>query len=395
MLVSFHTFFHTEAVMVVNLSRVDARARLIARRDPYWQRLSQGHYIGFRLMAKGASGTWLARAYDGERATVNPYRRKPLGDFATLPEKERYDAARVAAEAWFKELDHGGGIESGTVQSACEDYVDELKTENSESASLDAAGRFRRLVYGDPIAKVALGKLTASSVAAWKKRVLAKGGTKGSFNRNATPFRAALYLALRRRVVSSDHAWIDELAPFEDADGRRELYLTLPNRRKLIGKTEIQAQPLIRAFALLPLRPGDVAALKVADFDSRHAILTVPKGKTKSRKIPLSGETLAHVKACAKDKQPEDFLFCRADRLQWKKEGWRDVINDAAQAAKLPKETCAYSLRHSAITDLVTSGLDLFHVAQLSGTSVVMIEKNYGHLQRKQVRAGLQVLGLK
>src|SRR5882672_3520503 len=140
--------------MAVNLNRVDARARLVTRRDPYWQQLSQGRYIGFRLMTKGASGTWLARAYDGERVTVNPYRRKPLGDFADLPEKERFDAARAAAEEWFKHLDHGGATESGTVKSACEDYVDELKTENSESASLDAAGRFRRLVYGDPIAKV-------------------------------------------------------------------------------------------------------------------------------------------------------------------------------------------------------------------------------------------------
>jgi site-specific recombinase XerD len=71
------------------------------------------------------------------------------------------------------------------------------------------------------------------------------------------------------------------------------------------------------------------------------------------------------------------------------------LINDAVAAAKLPKAVCAYSLRHSAITDLVTSGLDLFHVAQLAGTSAVMMEKNYGHLQRKQVREGLQVLGLK
>jgi site-specific recombinase XerD len=71
------------------------------------------------------------------------------------------------------------------------------------------------------------------------------------------------------------------------------------------------------------------------------------------------------------------------------------VINEAAKAAKLPKETCAYSLRHSAITDLVMSALDLFHIAQVSGTSVAMIEKNYAHLQQKQVREGLLVLSLK
>ena len=145
----------------------------------------------------------------------------------------------------------------------------------------------------------------------------------------------------------------------------------------------------------MPLRPGDVAKLTVAHLDARHSILSVPRGKTKFRKIPLSGEPLVHVKACAAGKLPAAWLFSRADGRPWDRYSWRDLINDAVAAAKLPKAVCAYSLRHSAITDLVTSGLDLFHVAQLAGTSVVMIEKNYGHLQRKQVREGLQVLGLK
>jgi integrase len=377
--------------MAVHLDRVDFRGKLKPRRTPYWQRLTAGRYLGFRHLSARSCGNWLARLYDGQKK----YLQCPLGDFDNLPEKQRFDAAKKAAEEWFSHLDLGGSTAAATVKDACEAYVDNLKIENSEAASLDAAGRFRRLVYDDPIAGVDLSRLTATQVAGWKKRVLAKGGSRSSYNRNATAVRAALNLAVKRRAVSSDHAWIDELAPFEDADGRRELYLTLPNRRKLIAKTQDEAQALIRAFALLPLRPGDVAALKVADFDARHAVLTVPKGKTKARKIPLSGEILVHVKACAKSKRPEDFLFCRADGRQWKREGWRDAINDAAKAAKLPKETCAYSFRHSAITDLVTSGLDLFHVAQLSGTSVVMIEKNYGHLQRKQVREGLQVLGLK
>ena len=64
-------------------------------------------------------------------------------------------------------------------------------------------------------------------------------------------------------------------------------------------------------------------------------------------------------------------------------------------AAKLPDAVCAYTLRQSAITDLVVSGLDLFHAAQLAGTSIAMIEKHYGHLRRQQVQEGLQVLALK
>ena len=138
-----------------------------------------------------------------------------------------------------------------------------------------------------------------------------------------------------------------------------------------------------------------MATLKVADFDSRHSILSVPAGKTRSRKIPLSGETLAHVKACAAAKLPAAWLFSRADGRRWDRFSWRDAINAGVAAAKLPKAVCAYTLRHSAITDLVTSGLDLFHVAQLAGTSVAMIEKHYGQLRPQQIREGLQVLSLK
>ena len=376
--------------MAIHLDRVDSRARLVPRRDPYFQRLTQGRYIGFRLMAKGAMGTWLARAYDGEK-----YVHKPLGDFASLQERERYDAARKAAEGWFRHLDLGGAVDSATVRGACEAYVAQIKAEKSERAATDAEGRFRRLVYDDPLARVDIGKLTSLQVAGWKKRVLDRGGTKGSFNRNATALRAAFNLALKRRAVASDHSWVNELVAFKGADGRRDLYLPKAGRKKLIDKSSKEAQPFVRGLALLPLRPGDVASLRVADLDATHGVLAVPAGKTGARKIPMSGDPLLQLKAAAKGKAPDAWLFSRDDGRQWKKEAWRDEIKAAAKEAKLPAGTCAYTLRHSAITDLVTSGMDLFHVAQLAGTSIAMIEKHYAQLRRQQVRDGLQVLSLK
>ncbi len=39
------------------------------------------------------------------------------------------------------------------------------------------------------------------------------------------------------------------------------------------------------------------------------------------------------------------------------------------------------SLQHSVISDLVHEGCDLLTVAQISGTSLVMIERHYGHLR--------------
>ena len=279
------------------------------------------------------------------------------------------------------------------VKAACEAYVEEVKL-RSEATAVDAEGRFKRLIYGDPIAKVNLQKLSPRNVADWKKRVLGKGGTKGSFNRNATCLRAALNLAHARRDVASDHAWANELKPFKSVDGQRKLYLKRPQRMKLLEHASAEARRFIKTHLLVPLRPGDPAKLKVEHFDAKHKLLSVQEGKTKRREIFLSAEAVAHFKECATDKLPAAWLISRDDGSQWTKEAWRDAINEAADAAELPKETCAYTLRHCAITDMVTGGHDLFTIAKISGTSVAMIEKNYGHLQRKHAREALESLSV-
>lgn len=55
---------------------------------------------------------------------------------------------------------------------------------------------------------------------------------------------------------------------------------------------------------------------------------------------------------------------------------------------------CAYALRHSTITDLVSSRLPLLTIAQISGTSVEMIERHYGHLDREAAELALSCLSL-
>lgn len=375
--------------MQVRIDRVDTRQRLECRREPYWQSLARGRRLGFRKLTPKALGTWLARFYDGQA-----YQQKALGEFADKAERDRFDAAATAAAAWFSHLDAGGSSASVTVKAACEAYVAKLRLENSEAAAIDAEGRFKRLVDNDPIGRIALAKLAPRHVAEWKKRVIAGGGTRSSANRNFTGLRAALNLAKRRRDVASDSAWAEELRPFEDAGGRRTLYLERDERRKLIAEASKEVRPFLQGLALIPLRPGELAALRVSDLDVRHRMLRVPSGKTGAREIPLGGEAFDHLEACAKEKLPSAWLVARKDGGQWDRFAWRLEVKLAAAAAKLPRATVAYTLRHCAITDLVTAGADLFTIAKLSGTSIAMIEKHYGHLQREHARAALETLSL-
>jgi site-specific recombinase XerD len=59
-----------------------------------------------------------------------------------------------------------------------------------------------------------------------------------------------------------------------------------------------------------------------------------------------------------------------------------------------PSEASAYTLRHSTITDLVTAGLPLLTIAQISGTSAEMIERHYGHLVSDAAVKALGALAL-
>ena len=81
--------------MALDLSKVGKRDELPVQREPHWQRLRAGCFLGFRLSKRGGKGTWIARAYDED---AGKYRLKALGDFGTLPGNEMFAAAKKEAE---------------------------------------------------------------------------------------------------------------------------------------------------------------------------------------------------------------------------------------------------------------------------------------------------------
>lgn len=384
----------------IDLKTVDSREKLKPRasKEPYWQPLSAGRYLGFRPSTAGGAGTWLAR-YNDTDSGKKP--NKTLGDFGTLPPSKRFDAAKQDAEDWFRHLSRGGSADDMTVKEACERFAKD---------DPDAAKRFPRYVYDDPIAKVRLQKLREHHVEEWRSRLEAmpalvtrsKTGQKvtrkrspATVNRDMVPFRAALYAALRRGEVATALAWQKALQPAVNATKRRNLYLDKAQRRALLAALPADAEAFCRGLCLLPLRPGALAALTKGDFDKRRKELVVGKDKAGSDRLIMVPDVVAALLVeQSKSKMPAAPLFARADGKAWDKDAWKGPIKDAARAADLPEATTAYTLRHSTITDLVTGGLDLLTVAQLAGTSVRMIEQHYGHLRRDHAAKALAGLAL-
>jgi len=369
-------------------------------------RLAGGCMLGYRKLTAASIGSWYARYRNpetGHRAKTS------LGDFSALPPAQRYDAAKKEAEQWFTHLGRGGAAVSVTVRIACENYVKHVRTTKGDDTADDLQARFSRWVNDAPIGRVVIAKLSRRQVDAWRAGLAAtpvvvdphaeeprtRPRAASSVNRDCAALRAALNYAHDVGDVTTDMAWRVALRPAKGADGRRTVYLDREQRRKLISCVGPDFVEFVKGMTHLPLRPGALAALTVGQFDKRHGVLSIGKDKAgQDRRIKLPKFTSEALAKLTTDKLPAAPLFSQASGKAWNKDAWKKPMKEAAAAAGLPPGTVLYTLRHSTITDLVIDGLDLLTVALLSGTSVEMIEKHYGHLREDHAAEALAKLVL-
>jgi len=391
--------------MANKIDTVTARNKLKIRREPYWQRISKGFFVGFRKMSDSSSGTWQLRHRDENGNEVE----SSLGTLDEFKHHERFDRAVAAAREWSSHpptSDADIAPQTVTVLDACDAYVKRIQEMKGLKPAEDLAARYRRWVKPDPIHSIELMKLTRDHLSGFRRRMVAKPVTvnkagdtrersKDSVNRDMAAVRAALNRAFADGKVNSDVAWRETLKAFKNVAKRRDLYLDREQRRNFINHAPDDLAAFLRGLSILPLRPGALAALTVADFDQRLCVLKIGKDKGgKDRKIKLPPEIARIFEMAAVNKFATAPLLARADGQAWNKDSWKDPIKDAAKNAALPSETSAYTLRHSVISDLVHGGLDLLTVAQISGTSVAMIEKHYGHLRSDVAAVALAKLVL-
>ncbi|MFN0045385.1 MAG: integrase, partial [Sphingorhabdus sp.] len=198
--------------MALDLSKVGNRERLKVQREPHWQRLRAGCFLGFRPSKRGGKGTWIARIYDDD---ASRYHVKSLGDFGTLLGNEMFAAAKRETEKLAELLETGGVLRAKveTVADACRDYASDRP---------EAEQRFQRYVYDDAIAKVRLDKLRRRHVKEWRERLevqpvlvsrrnsedpVKRARAHSTVNRDMAALRAALAKVLSHGAPSSEAAW--------------------------------------------------------------------------------------------------------------------------------------------------------------------------------------------
>ena len=203
-----------------DLSRKRDRDRLSIRREPYWQRLNEGAYLGFRR----GPDTWIARyrGRDGKQV------------YRSLGEAMEYDQAKRAAGAWLAQLAASPvrAIRRGTVRTALEAYLAYLRQQGRADTALEVEGRYKILVWPDEIADAALENLAFEDFTDWRER-LRKGRQNRSVNRHVRAVIAGLNKAHALGHVGNPAAWRLEMLA-DDVDDGGETAVLLTDRKSVV-----------------------------------------------------------------------------------------------------------------------------------------------------------------
>lgn len=357
-----------------DLSRKRDRERLPVRREPHWQRLAKGCYLGFRR----GPDTWIARFKKTYRAidTVG---------------SDDFDGAKQEAEEWFAQVGATGvrHIVRGTVRDALEAYLGDLRRHGRPEAAREAHWRFKLAIYKDAVADLELEGATRDDFLEWRDR-LVPGRKPRSVNRHVRSVVAGLNRALELGHVGNPAAW--RLKPLSDDvedEGETAVFLTAAQRKALIACAGPFTGPFLRGLDLTGARPKELASATVEDFDGESIKLAHRKGKPpklRVRRVVLSAEGVKFFERETAGKFPKAPIFTENGKQPWRRHIWArefraaaDKVNEEARGkARIPSEATTYSFRHARISELLqVHGIDPLTVAAQTGTSLAMIEKAY------------------
>ncbi len=402
-----------------SLDSREARAALPARQEPYWHRIEQGLFIGYRKTKAG--GRWLVRRYrptaaPGESRYIERAlaladdRRKADGlevlDFGQAQRKALTEAAEQAIEA---------SGQNYTVGDAVRDYIDWL---HRERKSGDATAVMLN-AYVSSLAEKRLADLKPADFDAWltwalkrRRRTRRKSGEahakppgteskgdaaermrrrKSTLNRVINSLKGALNHAAAAGKPANRAAWA-RLKKFRSADAARQRWLTMDEAQRLQNAAPADLRALIAAGLATGCRAGELLALRAGDFDTRSKTLLIAESKGgKPRRVPLTADGLALFERLTAGKLEDAPLFLRADGSPWYRVALARAMREACTAGKVRPAATFHALRHTFASHLAQAGVPLLYIAAALGHSDArMVTKHYGHLAESQVHDAIR-----
>jgi integrase len=412
-------------VQDANLGSRAARAKLKARKKPYYRTIDQGRHLGYYKGARG--GAWLARYFKG----AGQYAETKLGTADDVTDADGveildFTAAQEKARAWFAEQARtAAGLDPKpagpyTVADAMRDYIADYKRRGHGLRTVESANTAHIL---PALSSIEVAKLTTARIRAWlhgiaeapalvrtkhgkarQHRAAPKDADgrrrrRAAANRIFNVLQAALNFAWREGKAPSDDAW-RKVERFKAVDAPVLRYLTEAEWVRLVNACPADFRQLVRAALLTGCRYSELTALHGADFNPDAGTLLVRASKSgKSRHVVLTEEGQKFFAAVTAGRAGDALFFTRTDGRPWQPSDQQRPFRDACKAAKIAPAVTFHILRHTHGSTLAMRGVPLPVIAkQLGHADTRMTERHYAHLSpnyiAETIRASFPTLGI-
>lgn len=190
--------------------------------------------------------------------------------------------------------------------------------------------------------------------------------------------------------------WVKE-SPFSDGsvklfkeNNARDRWLTLEEEAVLFEHCDAKVKVFAMAAVDTGFRAGELQSLRWQDVDFQRGTVTVGSGYTKNadpRTNPMTKRLSEALQAWKKSNTIE-----LNGGLVFGEYRYREPYERARDAAKLGKDVCFHTLRHTYISRLVMAGVDLRTVQELAGHKTIQMTMRYTHLAPEHKRRAVGLL---
>jgi len=258
-----------------------------------------------------------------------------------------------------------------------------------------------RTLARDPLADTQLVRVDQAAALAFLKRLKSQGEDR-SVTTLLMVFRAAWNWGLRHDppLVPAPFPtlrWKSDPRPQHIPTGD-DVEATLTALAELRDSGTLRPSRIGQCIALLEIlwgtgaRPGELAASNACDFDL-HAnvwrVRAVDGAKTGRRLVPLSTSMQQYISSYLDGRTDGPMFAPVVKELGNRANAW--VVRGAAIAG-VPKWTCK-GLRHLAITNMLTAGVEVQTVASIVGNSPQTIWSTYAHVLAGRPEQSVEVIG--
>jgi integrase len=398
------------------------RSRLKRGRAPHWKTLEEGKsHIGYQCWKGDDAGRWLLRRYIGKHISaknklVPDYRLETLGraDDSAEADGERV-LSYAQAEAKARSIIGKPQATTGplTVRMAWDAYLESKRHAGKPVDDLISRGAVHILPeLGDLVVE----KLTTQKLRQWLSSMAAMPAQKrpkdgkpqyrtkpanddairarmNTANRVLGTLRAVLNFAHAEGLVTSCDAWGKKLKPFANVQAARLRYLSTAEAKRLINASDPNFRPLLRAALETGCRYGELARLKVQDFNPDTGKVAIWKSKSgKQRHVVLTEQAVEFFAQHCAGRANGELMFRHANGNGWKKSEQARPMQVACERARIKPAISFHILRHTWASLAVMAKMPLIVVASnLGHTDTRMVEKHYGHMATsfidEQIRA--------